>query len=342
MVGCVAWGFAQDSNEDPNSWYIQGGLGASWSLQKHAGFGELLSPAGEIAVGKQFMPQLSARVAIGGWRGRYVDYNNIDHGAYRGQVTLDGVWNISQTFALNPVRPVDVNFILGVGYARNWTTHVSSLVARTGLGMGVRLCKAWDFNLEATVNGVSSHWDTRRGGGFDAFVNVLVGATYKFGTGYKCKSCQPVRIDNQKINDARVDTVRVVEVDTVFVEKQAPVEAAEVAKAPGIERYVEFEINSTVVRESQQGQVADIAGYMREWPDSQVKVMGYADKGTGTVAINLRLAKERAQVVADELANKYGISRSRMIVDSMTDQYTQQPFQQNAMNRVVIMTSKPE
>ena len=81
-----------------------------------------------------------------------------------------------------------------------------------------------------------------------------------------------------------------------------------------------------------------IANYMKEFPESKVDISGYADKATGSAEINERLAKERAQAVADVLANKYNISRDRMKVSSHGAVI--QPFSNNDWNRVVIMIAE--
>lgn len=344
LAGCAALvGNAQDTEGVKNPWFVQGGLGMSYSVGGHAGLGELLTPAGQIAVGKQFMPQLSARLATGGWRGKA--YNDARHqvmGFYHWQTTVDGLWNISQTFAVNEKRPVDVNFILGIGFDREFTYNVSSFLARAGVGMDVRLCKAIDFNLEATFNGVSDHWNHRNNGAFDKFVNVLVGVTYKFGTGYKCKSCEtPKPVCNERINEMRQPKV-VHDTVTIVVEKEvAPVvEAAVVAvKAEPMKREVFFAINQTKVSANQMNQVADIARYLEQNPSAKVSVTGFADRGTGTAEINIRLAQKRADAVADLLMNKYGISSTRIDVTSM-ENTADQPFAQNDKNRVVLMVAE--
>ena len=62
---------------------------------------------------------------------------------------------------------------------------------------------------------------------------------------------------------------------------------------------------------------------------------GYADKGTGTLSINLRLSAKRAQAVANALVKKYGIEKDRIIVKSMGEAL-EQPFPDPVQNRVAI------
>ena len=81
--------------------------------------------------------------------------------------------------------------------------------------------------------------------------------------------------------------------------------------------------------------VKEIAEHMKANPNSKVVITGYADKGTGSVKLNLRLSKQRAQAVAKVLHEKYGISTDRIIVKSM-DSSLEQPFESVAKNRVAI------
>lgn len=315
----------------------------SYSLGGHAGFGNLLSPAGQIAVGKQFMPQLSARVAVGGWRGKAMsDVRHSMIGFYHMQASVDGLWNVSQTISLNEDRPVDVNVIVGVGFDRQFTYNVNSFLGRAGLGLDVHLCKAIDLNVEAIFNGVNDNWNTLDNGGIDAYFNLMVGATYKFGTGYKCKSCiTPAVFDNDQVNEMREavaaapDTVVTVVEEPVVEEPVVVVEEVVEVAAP-IEREVFFEINQTTVSANQESQVAEIAEYLKENPNATVEVRGFADRGTGTTQINLRLAHQRATNVASMLEHKFGVSASRIEVSSMQNP-ADQPFSENSKNRVVLM-----
>lgn len=336
LTAAMVTASAQEAEVNP--WFIQGSLGASYSVGGGAGFGKMISPAGQIAFGKQFNPYLSARLAVGGWRGRYKT-DNLTTGFFHYDIAVDGIWNISQTASLNPTRPVDVNLLLGVGYDRSFARPASSLLVRTGLAMDVRLNKAFDFNVECQVNGVSDRWNSKSDHGFDSFVNLLVGVTYKFGTGYSCPTCvNPEIIEvNDKVNELREEVIKEVIIrDTVEVVKEVPVRGED---RVGMSSHVVFQLAKTNVQPSQEMNVIAIADYLKTHPGSYATVIGYADKGTGSREINLRLAEERANVVADMLVNKYGVARDRLRVSSMHNQDTQQPFSVNDWNRVVIMTA---
>ena len=80
--------------------------------------------------------------------------------------------------------------------------------------------------------------------------------------------------------------------------------------------------------------VEDVVAYLNKYPEAKVSITGYADKGTGNPKINVGYAQKRAQMVADLLTKKFGISSSRITVDSKGD--TVQPYEQNDLNRVSI------
>ena len=84
--------------------------------------------------------------------------------------------------------------------------------------------------------------------------------------------------------------------------------------------------------------VEDVVAYLNKYPEAKVTVTGYADKGTGNPKINVGYAQKRAEMVADLLVNTYGISRSRITVDSKGD--TVQPYEQNDLNRVSICVAQ--
>lgn len=338
-----AFAHADEGEDNGAHWFLQGGLGASYSVGGGAGFGEMLSPAGQVAFGRTFNPYVGVRVTAGGWRGRYHIPQSTCKGFYDYHFTGDFLWNIIETFNHDFTGKVSPRLIAGVGFDRAYARPSSSLLVRLGLAMDVHLCKAVDFNLEYQANGVSDRWNSKDDHSFDTYMNLLVGVTYKFGTGYKCKTCVPAPCQDVKMLNENTNVLReIVEVekivrDTVEVVKEVPVPAAE-----NITRTVFYAINEVQVPAAQEPNVAAIAKYLQENPQAVATIVGYADKGTGTPAINVRLAKERADNVATMLTHHFQIDPRRLEVSSMLNEYTEQPFEQNDLNRVVIMTAYPK
>lgn len=334
---------AQEKKLNPNPWFIQGQLGASYS-SGDATFGKLIAPSGAISFGKYFSPVWGARLSISGWQGRAgSEITKKAHGFYYGAATVDGLMNLSQLIRKYPERLFDVNVIAGIGFNRAFSSSVSSFMGRLGLQGSFRMNDALDFNIEATANGVSDRWNGRDDHSIDTYFNLGLGFTYKFRTGYKCVTCISKEYPetlyteeevNEMINEQRAKTVEKIiqKTDTVVINSETTPTTKVVR---GIRSHVRFELAKTNIEESQVLNILAIVDYMKQFPDAKATIMGYADNGTGNREINLRLAKQRAEAVANQLINKYGISKDRLTVSSMKDR--EQPFQTNDWNRVVII-----
>lgn len=335
--------YAQDKKTNPNPWFIQGQLGASYTTGD-ADFGKLIAPSGALSFGKYFSPVWGARLSVSGWQGRVgSEVSKQAHGFYYGAVTVDGLMNLSQLIKKYPERPFDVSIIAGVGFNRVFSRSVSTFMGRLGLQGSLRLNDAIDLNIEATANGVSDRWNGRDDHSIDTYFNVGLGFTYKFNTGVKCLTCISEEYPevlyteeemNALINEQRAEAkeVLVQQTDTVVIEKECP-PSEKVVK--GIRSHVSFALGKINIAPAQEMNVLAIADYMKQYPESNATISGYADTGTGTPEINLRLAKQRAEAVKQCLVEKYGISADRLSTMSMEGD--EQPFSINDWNRVVII-----
>ena len=84
--------------------------------------------------------------------------------------------------------------------------------------------------------------------------------------------------------------------------------------------------------------IKKVADLMKSSEDATFTVTGYADKGTGSAAINKKYAKQRAESVAAKLIKDHGLDAKRIKTDSKGD--TVQPFDENDKNRCVIVTGE--
>ncbi len=116
-----------------------------------------------------------------------------------------------------------------------------------------------------------------------------------------------------------------------------PVVQKDCANAP-LMTTVRFTINSDKIMPTEEVNVYNMAEWLKANPDQKVVVVGYADKDTGTSDYNMGLSKRRADAVADQLINKYGISADRLIVKY--DGSNVQPYNTNDWNRIVIFTQE--
>ncbi len=356
-------GFAQEAGEvieydfNPTA-YLQLQVGGQETIgELH--FGDLLSPNAQIAVGYQWNPLFGARLAINAWQSKA--------GMYLGNDELKWKWNyvapnIDLTFNLtnafggyNPTRLVDVNLIAGVGAniamkndeANNinkahlykdgsnmlqniWDgTKCFFPTFRIGGAVDFRLTDNWKLGLEFTANTLSDKYNSKKAANTDWYLNGLVGVKYSFGKPYTARVVPVVAPVKEIIRET-------VYRDTVIVQPAPAVQVVEtITPVQAFERNVFFKINQSIIRPAEMTKVQEIADYMKNHPNSMVHITGYADKGTGTLAINLRLARERANAVVKALTTKYGISGDRITSSSMTDELFQ-PFDTPEQNRVAI------
>lgn len=95
-----------------------------------------------------------------------------------------------------------------------------------------------------------------------------------------------------------------------------------------------FRLNNANIDANQQISIFNTAEYLKANPSAKVKVVGYADKKTGTAAYNDKLSERRSKNVAKVLVEKYGISSDRVQVEWKGS--SEQPYKENAWNRVAI------
>lgn len=353
-------GYAQQAAEvytfNPH-WYGQLQVGAQETLGEGS-FGKLLSPNAQIAVGRQFNPIFGLRLGVNAWQSKGVmDFREkttdwkFNYVAPALDVTFDltnAVWGY------NPERLVDVNLFAGVGANIRWGndealaynnylkseleynglqdiwsgTKVSPL-GRLGIDVDFRITDNVKIGLELASNFVNDHYNSKHAPNCDWYFNGLVGVKYAFGKTYDKSVIVPVPVEPEIVVQEKVVVVH----DTIVVEPKPVVKP--VQPEEGLERNVFFLINRYNIRPAEMQKVEEVANYMKSHPTTRVHITGYADKGTGTLAINLRLARQRAQAVVNALQNKYGIPANRITMSSMTES-EYQPFEIPEQNRVAI------
>ena len=74
---------------------------------------------------------------------------------------------------------------------------------------------------------------------------------------------------------------------------------------------IEFDFDSSELRDSEHGDVRRIAEFMREHPEADAMIEGHTDS-MGTDRYNQRLSERRAQAVLDRLVDVEGIAASRI------------------------------
>lgn len=359
---------AQEAQEETEyvfqpHWYVQGQVGMQETLGETS-FGKLASFNAQVGVGYRFNPVLGARLIFNGWTSKgsiEVDGKRSDwkwnYVAPTVNATVDLV-NLIGGF--NPERPVNAGIFAGIGAniaARNgeandvnnalkasvykdldaaarpdvlrniWTGTKARFVGQFGVYADYNLTSNLKLGLELQANVLPDGYNSKKAGNTDWYFNGLVGVKYAFGTTFtkqKRKKCCAATAEPkiiEKIVEVPVEKIVVKEVI-----KEVPA---------SLTRDVFFKISTIKITKDEMYKVAEVARYMKTNPDTKVTVTGYADKGTGSMKLNLRLSAQRAEAVANALIKEYGIASDRITVKSMGE-VEDQPYPTPAQNRVAI------
>ena len=325
---------------------------------------KLFTPTASVSFGVHFTPVIGARLHVNGiWNKSGVDsdWKNVD-AKYKYKYTttdLDAMVNLVNLFTKNNYHPVNVYLIGGIGLNYAWDTEynpaLKDFVAendtknrlshnfRIGGMVDVKVARNWSVNLEVDANSLSDRYNCKFNESDDWQFTAQLGVAYKFGLRHKVKA-EPnsnIIVDPTTLS-AGTETASAN--TNVNIEKPEPGPAPAPAPAPApvvkdenITRNIFFNIRETKVSATEQAKITEIASWLKEHPTAKVTVTGYADKGTGTAAINARYAKQRAESVTRELVKK-GIQASRITTDAKGD--TIQPFGNNDDNRVTVVIGK--
>lgn len=231
---------------------------------------------------------------------------------------------------------VGLNFNFNLGESKAWT-------------VSLRPAMAWDWDapavekaqmninssaLELTA-GVTYHFKSSNGAhhftvvrpydqaevdGLNAKINDLRGQMSDKDKAISAKDAQ-LRQLQQELNDARN-------------KKPAVQQVVNTKETKTLESYVTFRQGKSVVDASQLPNVERIATYMKNHKNAKVSIKGYASP-EGSIEINTRIAKARAEAVKSILVNKYKIAASRITAEG---QGVGNMFEEPDWNRVSICT----
>ena len=103
-----------------------------------------------------------------------------------------------------------------------------------------------------------------------------------------------------------------------------------------LESVVTFAQGKTIIAPSQQPNVARIATYLKKYPNSKVVIKGFASP-EGSIEVNERIAKARAEAVKAVLIKQYKINADRIVAEGNGIGHM---FSEPDWNRVSIATIK--
>ena len=362
-LSCVS-ASAQEADKTVNvftpHWYAQAQIGGQYTLGE-IGFGKLLSPNVQVGVGYNFNQVVGARLSLNTWQSKAGQ--NVAGNVYKWKWNyvapmVDATFNLTNLFCeYNPDRVVEFGVFGGIGANIAWGNDEAAdaqkailagagknlaevqaplenlwdgtktrFVARVGANVDFRVSDRVKLGVELSANTLSDKYNSKKAGNPDWYFNALVGVKVALGETHTTKVI-PAPKPVEKIIER-------------IIEKPAPAPAPKVESKvveENFRRDIFFPIGNTNIAKSQRTKIAEIVEYMKENPDAKITLTGYADKGTGSVRFNDKIAARRALTVYNTLAAK-GVAKSRMIKQSKGCRV--QPFEENDMNRVTICIAK--
>lgn len=371
--------FAQQKAFEPTKlkdhWFIQLQGGISYTVSEYhrdASFGDLISPHVALSAGKHFSPVVGARLQVGGWQSKnFYKYttspssSTLKEGTYKTsyvQVNADGMLNLINLFTpYDADRAFNLYGIAGIGYAHGFKkenisglgniSRTNSILPRIGIQGDYQVSDAVNLNLELVGNLYPDNFNgVTQGKKYDGTINLLLGMTYKFTQGgFKMvEATNPAVLAelNRNINDQRAQlndkNSEISRLKQELAKKKEPeVIVKEIKEAEILmNAVVVFRIGSAQLEKNQDINIYNAARYLKENPQVRITITGYADKSTGTAAVNQRLSEQRVEAVANVLIDKYGIAPSRISQKASGDK--EQLFPTDEWNRVVVFTAISE
>ena len=281
---------------------------------------------------------------------------------------LDAMWNMSQYFGKYNAKRV-FNFIPYAGLGAYWRAegeadnnpmrHLGGsrvlqyyndaqkgITVHGGLLLEFRLSDHVGFHVDLAGMLMTDDYLNRivTGTRYEGIASASAGFTFNLGKSYfevaEGMDYGLINDLNALINKLRAENEILSRrpefcVECPKVEPVVPVSTGAVVYAPNV---VYFRLNSFKVDANQQIGIYNTAQFLKANSNEKIKVVGYADKKTGTSAYNLKLSEQRAKAVAKELMSKYNIPSDRIVVEWKGS--GEQPYTQNDWNRVVIMSAQ--
>ncbi len=206
MLALSLSGTASAQAEQEPFWYVQPQAGVSWSVGE-APLGDLLSPAAQLSVGRQFSPLWGLRVGASGWQGRnWLVRPKEEYKWKYVQANVEVTLSVLNWWAgVDAERRWDVYAFLGGGLhwafdndeanrlaacnARGlrkvWDDSFFGPALRGGLGVDYSLTDRVALGLEANVNMLADKWNSKKGSGLDWQDHLLLGVKVALGKGGK-------------------------------------------------------------------------------------------------------------------------------------------------------------
>lgn len=323
------------------------------------GLGKAITPLIHVSLGKWVNPTWGFRGQVAGlWStlnskhlngvetvvGNQTTWYKIKNKKYF-TLRADALYNLSNSICgYNPDRLFTLSVFAGPGltFAKTYGDQdkLNALInGSVGLMGQFNVNDYLDINIEARGEVSPSIFGKYSNAYTDGAVSLTAGVTYTFG-GKKFISCNGVDQDaiNDEVNRYRSQLEKAkADLDAakraLANVKPEVKEVVKTIQVPG-PRAVFFKIGKATLDDYGLVNLQLAAKVMKENPNKKYKIAGYADKATGSVALNKKLADKRAQAVYDALV-KEGVSKDQLEVIGYGG--TDNMFGKNFLNRVVIL-----
>jgi len=342
-----------------SNWFIGAGAGASMYFgpwDQHTAFFDRQTVNPTVMLGKWFAPTWGIRVAAqGGKIHTFHKENNVKsmYSQTHLNIHADFLWNATNYF-LPYKKDRFYNFIpnIGAGYARRTNSFdeffdvrgFNGITFNAGFLNTFRISNRLSAFVEISGELVERRFDISPWGDYSLWqpiANANAGLILNVGTvGFTEAHLMDeglVRDLNDQINRLRSEQEELLKrPKDCPTEKVCPpvVHSDPVKVEDYVPNVVFFRLNSAAIDANQEISIYNTAEYLKANPDAKVKIVGYADKQTGTAAYNMQLSEKRAKNVAKSLVDKYKINSNRVQVEWKGS--TEQPYKENAWNRVAI------
>ena len=359
------------SNASDN-WFIQLGAGADLPLVENyltrGNADPHFTAVLNLGFGKWCSPYIGWRMSFLGGKLRWDNINTTS--AKWVNANLDFMWDMFNTFGgVNPKRVFSIVPFIGLGGAYAWDYspgNTSNIMARSdkpqkdswsmplsaGLQLRLRLSQYVDFFVEGRAQFIGGDFNNYvYGSPIDMNISAIGGFSFNIGgAGFNsynpCGDNARIRELNGTVNDLRaalaVTSAQLAEAEAQLpcpeVPQMVTTETIIEAAAPMMTT-VRFTIDSSEISSQEMINVYNVAQWMKQNPNENVTVAGYADADTGTAEYNLALSQRRAEAVRNVLINKYGINGKRISVKAEGSKV--QPYKENDWNRIVIFNNIP-
>lgn len=338
-----------------DNWFF--GIGAGGNLflgdnNSDADFLNRITVAPTIQIGKWYNPFIGGRLKFQGGSLHNFAPNaaSMLHNKYvAGE--FDFMWNLSNYWGkYSETRFYSFIPYVGLGFAYGWdyknqgvkiASKSRSFTLNGGIINKFRFSNRVSLDIDLSAMLLKEAFNQDGDKSYDGLVAASASLVFKIGK--RNDFSEALLMDqgliddlNNQINKLRQDNARLAAQEPKVVEKvvEKVVTKEVAAKGNFVSNVVFFRIGSAHIDKNQEVSIFNTAKYLQDNSSAKVKVVGFADKKTGTASINMKLSEKRAKNVANALINKYNISSDRVQVEWKGD--TEQPYAENAWNRVAI------